>query len=223
MPWSTPQALKEGKWASVGFFLSLPHHAERAREWEQEFLLTAGWMLCQQAHLVKQHFHGSHAQPVSPMTAFCQWGSRLLPAGDSEMPIVITGFILKYSPDLIPNEMHHATNHVSLAWAKRKHTRLGETQRSLYLHLQVTTCIHRHSTDHRRTMLQTLNQDWEGLRNLTNIQRAHKEIGYFQRIDCLSSASISSDTEWVSAENHNPSRSSSWLKKMKCQLTPSNK
>lgn len=42
-------------------------------------------------------------------------------------------------------------------------------------------------------MLQTLNQDWEGVRNLTNIQTAHEEIGYLQSIDCLSSASISSD------------------------------
>lgn len=31
------------------------------------------------------------------------------------MPIVITAFILKYSPDLIPNKMHRATKHVSLA------------------------------------------------------------------------------------------------------------
>lgn len=27
-------------------------------------------------------------------------------------------------------------------------------------------------------MLQTLNQDWEGVRNVTNIQTAHEEIGY---------------------------------------------
>lgn len=173
-------------------------------------------MLCKQVHLVKHHFHGSPTQPVSQITAFCQWGGWLLPAGDSEMPIVITAFILNYSPDLIPNEMHRAANHVGLTWAKCKLTWLWETQGSLFLHLQVIACIHHHSTEHTHVMLQTLNQAWEGVRNLTNIQTAHEEIGYFQSIDCLSSASISSDKEWVSAENHSPSKSSSQLKKMKC-------
>lgn len=159
MLWSTPQPLKEGNWASVRFFLSILHHAGRAQEWEQEFLLTAGRMLCKQVHLVKHHFHGSHTQPVSQITAFCQWGSQLLLAGDSEMPIVITAFILKYSPDLIPNEMHRATNKASLAWVKCKHTWLWETPGSLYLHLQVITHIHHHSTGRTHATLRTLNQD----------------------------------------------------------------
>ena len=175
----------------MGFFLSPPHHAGRTQEWEQEFLLTAGWMLCKQVHLVKHHFHGSHTQPVSQITTFCQWGGWLLPAGDSEMPI--TAFTLKYSPDLTPSEMHCASNHVSLAWAKCKHTSLWETLSSLYFHLQVITCIHYHSTEHTCAILQTLNQDCEGITNLTNIQTAYEEIGYFQYIDCLSSASISPD------------------------------
>lgn len=144
-------------------------------------------MWYKQVHLVKHHFHGSHTQPVSQITAFCQWGIWLLPAGDSEMPIVITAFILKYSPDLIPDEMLCATNHVSLAWAKCEHTWLWETQGSLYLHLQVIACIHHHSTECTHAMLQTLNQDCEGVRNLTNIQTAHEKIGYFQSIDCLPS------------------------------------
>ena len=89
-------------------------------------MLKDGSMLCKQVHLVEHPFHGSPTRPVSQITALCQRGGWLLPAGASEMPIVITAFILKYRPDLIPNERHRATDHVSLARAK--HLAQGATK-----------------------------------------------------------------------------------------------
>lgn len=158
-------------------------------------------MLCKQVHLVEHLFHGSPTRPVSQITALCQRGGWLLPAGASEMPIVITAFILKYSPDPIPNERHRATDHVSLAGAKH----LAQSHTAPCAHIckgPLTFTVTLHSA-----ALQPPHLGWEReCRNGSASQTAHEEIGYFQSIDCLSSASISSDRECASTANHGPSR-----------------
>lgn len=61
------------------------------------------------------------------------------------MPIVITAFILKYRPDLIPNERHRATDHVSLARAK--HLAQGATKCPAPMS-EKASHIHRHTAQH---------------------------------------------------------------------------
>lgn len=67
-----------------------------------------------------------------------------------------------------------------------KHTSLWETQGSL--HLPASDLLHPPWQHRARAVLQTLRRDGEGVRHLTNVQRAHVEIGCFQSIDCLPSA-----------------------------------